>query len=165
MYEQQLKEAETGINNLLNAIQQGILTPSTKNRLEELEAAKEDLEIRIANEKLAKPKLTAEFVTMWLERFRKLDMRKKEHRQQLIDTFVNSVYLFDDKLTLHINYKDGTKTVTFDEMKAALDEQAAGSDLDCRGAPNPEVRVSVLPGFFASVRAFVGLSGARFAKS
>ena len=134
LYEQQLKEAETGINNLLNAIQQGILTPSTKSRLEELEAAKEDLEIRIANEKLAKPKLTAEFVTMWLERFRKLDMRKKEHRQRLIDTFVNSVYLFDDKLTLHINYKDGTKTVTFDEMKTALDEQAAGSDLDCRGA-------------------------------
>lgn len=54
LYEQQLKEAETGINNLLNAIQQGILTPSTKSRLEELEAAKEDLEIKIANEKLAK---------------------------------------------------------------------------------------------------------------
>ena len=142
LYEQQLKEAETGINNLLNAIQQGILTPSTKSRLEELEATKEDLEIRIANEKLAKPKLTAAFVTMWLERFRKLDMRKKEHRQQLIDTFVNSVYLFDDKLTLHINYKDGTKTVTFDEMKAALEEQAAGSDLDCRGAPKPEKRLA-----------------------
>ena len=142
LYEQQLKEAENGINNLLNAIQQGILTPSTKTRLEELEAAKEDLEIRIANEKLAKPRLTADFVTMWLEQFRKLDMRKKEHRQQLIDTFVNSVYLFDDKLTLHINYKDGAKTVTFEEMKAALDEQAAGSDMDSYGSPrrqkNPE---------------------------
>lgn len=33
LYEQQLKEANTGIQNLLNAIQQGILTPSTKTRL------------------------------------------------------------------------------------------------------------------------------------
>ena len=53
--------------NGLNAIQQGILTPSTKSRLEELEAAKEDLEVRVANEKMAKPKLTAE---MALERTR-----------------------------------------------------------------------------------------------
>ena len=55
MYEQQLQEANTGINNLLNAIQRGILTKSTKNRLEELEAARDELETKIALEKLAKP--------------------------------------------------------------------------------------------------------------
>ena len=66
LYEQQLLEANTGIKNLLNAIQQGILTPSTKGRLEELEANKEDLEIKIANENLIRPKVSAEFVTFWL---------------------------------------------------------------------------------------------------
>ena len=137
LYEQQLQEANTGINNLLNAIQQGILTQSTKSRLEELEARKEDLEIKIANEKLAKPKVSAEFVTFWLQRFRKLDMTRKEHRQVLIDTFVNAVFLYDDKLVLTTNYKDGTKTITFDEVDSALAGQPAGSDLDCSGAPNP----------------------------
>ena len=135
LYEQQLQEANTGINNLLNAIQQGILTQSTKSRLEELEARKEDLEIKIANEKLAKPKVSAEFVTFWLQRFRKLDMTRKEHRQVLIDTFVNAVFLYDDKLVLTTNYKDGTKTITFDEVDSALAGQPAGSDLDCSGAP------------------------------
>ena len=43
LYERQLKETEQGIQNLFNAIQQGILTKSTKGRLEELEAAKEEL--------------------------------------------------------------------------------------------------------------------------
>ena len=71
LYEQQLREAETGIQNLLNAIQQGILTKSTKSRLEELEATKEDLEIKIANEKIAKPRISPEFVTFWLHKFRK----------------------------------------------------------------------------------------------
>ena len=74
LYEQQLQETNTGIQNLFNAIQQGILTPSTKTRLEELEANKEDLEIKIANENLVRPKASAEFVTFWLHRFRYLEV-------------------------------------------------------------------------------------------
>ena len=38
IYEKQLKETEVGITNMLNAIQMGILTSSTKERLEELDA-------------------------------------------------------------------------------------------------------------------------------
>ena len=86
LYEQQLQETDTAIQNLLNAIQQGILTKSTKGRLEELEATKEELETKIACEKLAKPKVSAEFMTFWLHRFRKLDVQQKSHRKMLIDT-------------------------------------------------------------------------------
>lgn len=126
LYEQQLKEATTGIQNLLNAIQQGILTPSTKTRLEELEASKEDLEIKIASENLIRPKVDAEFTTFWLHRFRKLDVRQQAHRKMLIDTFINAIYLYDDKIIITFNYKDGSKTITFSDIK--------GSDLDCSGA-------------------------------
>lgn len=44
----QLIETEKGIENLVNAIQQGILTASTKQRLEELEKQKEELSLSIA---------------------------------------------------------------------------------------------------------------------
>lgn len=135
LLEQQLREAETGIENMLNAIQQGILTKSTKARLEALEAAKEDLENRIVNEKLEKPRVPAEFVTFWLERFRKLDVSRREHRQILIDSFINAIYLYDDKLVLTFNYKDGTKTITWDDAKEAVETVESGSDLDCLGAP------------------------------
>ena len=78
----------------MNAIQQGILTKSTKERLEELEAAKEELENRLANEQLSKPpKISAEFMTFWLHRFRKLDVTKQSHRKMLIDTFINAIFL------------------------------------------------------------------------
>ena len=127
LYEQQLQEANIGIQNLLNAIQQGILTPSTKTRLEELEVSKEDLEIKIASENLIRPKVDAEFVTFWLHRLRKLDVRQQAHRKMLIDTFINSIYLYDDKIIIAFNYKDSTKTITFDEI--------SGSDLDSSGAP------------------------------
>ena len=135
LYEQQLREADTAIQNLLNAIQQGILTKSTKGRLEELEAAKEDLEAKIAREKLAKPKVSAEFMTFWLHRFRKLDVRQKSHRKMLIDTFINAIFLYDDKMVITFNYKEGTTTITFDDLKTALADQKTGSDLDCSTAP------------------------------
>ena len=135
LYEQQLRETDTAIQNLLNAIQQGILTKSTKGRLEELEATKEELETRIACEKLAKPKVSAEFMTFWFHRFRKLDVRQKSHRKMLIDTFVNAIFLYDDKMVITFNYKDGTDTITFDDLKAALDKEKTGSDLDCSTAP------------------------------
>lgn len=137
LLEQQLREAETGIENMLNAIQQGILTKSTKSRLEALEAAKEDLENRIVNEKLEKLRIPAEYLTFWLERFRKLDVTKREHRQMLIDSFINAIYLYDDKLVLTFNYKDGTKTITWDDVKEAVEAVENGSDLDCLGAPKP----------------------------
>ena len=96
LYEKQLRDAEAGIQNMLNAIQAGILTSSTKERLEQLEETKRELEARIAEEKLAKPKVTEEFIRFWLLRFRKLDMSLKDQRQALVDTFINAIYLYDD---------------------------------------------------------------------
>lgn len=137
LYEQQLQETNTAIRNLLNAIQQGILTKSTKERLEELEAAKEELEQRLDYEKLSKPpKVSAEFMTFWLHRFRKLDVTKQSHRKMLIDTFINAIYIYDDKMLLTFNYKDGTKTITFGEVQEAAKSAASGSDMDCSTAPN-----------------------------
>lgn len=46
----QLEEAELGISNLLNAIQNGIVTDSTKKRLEELEANRKEIATAIAQE-------------------------------------------------------------------------------------------------------------------
>ena len=53
-------ETERGIENMLNAIQQGILKESTRKRLDDLEAAKSDLKIKILQEEMKKPLLTRE---------------------------------------------------------------------------------------------------------
>jgi hypothetical protein len=125
-----LQEANTGIQNLLNAIQQVILTPSTKARLEKLETNKEDLEIKIASENLIRPKVDAEFVIFWLHGFRKLDVRQQAYKKMLIDTVINAIYLYDNQIIITFNYKDGAKTITFDNI--------SGSDLITRGAPGDE---------------------------
>ena len=139
LYEKQLRDAESGIQNMLNAIQAGILTSSTKERLEQLEETKRELEARIAEEKLAKPKIKEEFIRFWLMRFRKLDMSLKDQRQALVDTFINAIYLYDDKVLITFNYKEGTQTITFEEAAQAA-SKGNGSDLDCLAAPENAVK-------------------------
>ncbi|MGM9603213.1 MAG: recombinase family protein [Faecousia sp.] len=134
LLEQRLKKAETGIHNLLAAIEQGLFTPSTKERLEALEAEKEEVQLLIEKEKLGKPKISAEFMTFWLQRFRKLDVTQKSHRQMLIDTFVNAVYVYDDRLLLTYNFKEGTDTISLADVKNATKEKN-GSDLKSLAAP------------------------------
>lgn len=53
----------------------------------------------------------------------------------LVDVFVNSIYLFDDKMVITFNYKDSVKTITFDDVKQALSKRTYGSSLNCLGAP------------------------------
>lgn len=74
-------------------------------------------------------------MTFWLHRFRKLDVQQKSHRKMLIDTFVNAIFLYDDKVLLTFNFKDGTKTITFNDVQNTADFVKGGSDLDCSTAP------------------------------
>ena len=67
-------------------------------------------------EELKKPVLTREWIRFWLEKFRKGDVGSTEHQRQIIDTFVNSVYVFDDRVVLNFNFTDDAKTVTREEV-------------------------------------------------
>lgn len=71
---QQLVEIEKGINNMLNAIQAGIFTPSSKQRLDELEETKRQLENSILQEEMHNHLLTIEQIAFFIYRFRKFDV-------------------------------------------------------------------------------------------
>ena len=117
----QLVETESTIGNILKEIEQGIFTPSTKQRLDELQ----------------KPKLTREQMTAWFEQFRHGDPANRDFQKRLIDTFVNAVYVFNDKLVLTYNYQHGTQTISLDEIESAL-----SSDFD--GATPPKTKILLI---------------------
>lgn len=127
----QLAETESSIGNILKAIEQGIFTPSTKQRLDKLEARKEEILVNIQTAELQKPKLTREQMTAWFEQFRHGDPANRDFQKRLIDTFVNAVYVFDDKLVLTYNYQHGTQTISLEEIESAL-----SSDFDGATPPN-----------------------------
>ena len=70
-------------------------------------------------------------MTAWFEQFRHGDPENRDFQKRLIDTFVNSVYVFDDKLVLTYNYQHGTQTISLEEIKSAL-----SSDFDGATPPN-----------------------------
>ena len=125
-----LKEIETGIQNMLNAIQHGILTPSTKERLEALEQEREEIKVAIYSEELQKPKITKEHIAFWISKFRDTNLTDVASRKRLVESFVNAVFVYDDKVVFTFNYKDGSKTATIDEINAEL-----GSDLEGLSPP------------------------------
>ncbi len=115
--QQQLADVESGINNMLDAIQKGIVLDSTKKRLSDLENRKKELEIDIAQEQIKTPVLTREQIHFGLTKFRKLDLSTQKGKQTLIDGFVNAVYLFDDYAIITCNYKDGEERITFEDIE------------------------------------------------
>ena len=120
----QLAACEKAIDNMLNAIQMGVLTASTKERLEKLEIQQEDLKLSILQAQMARPRYTKEQVVSWISRFKYGNIDDPQYQKQIIDTFINSIYVFDDKLVFTYNFKDGTETITLAEIQAAF-----GSDL------------------------------------
>lgn len=126
---EQMADIEKRIENMLSAIEQGIITDSTKDRLSQLEAKKKEIEITILQEKIKKPFLTKEQILFGIEKYKKLDLTTQEGKQRLIDGFINAIYVYDDRITFTYNYKDGTETITLSEL-----ESAKSSDIKCVGA-------------------------------
>ena len=137
-------DTQKSIDNMLDAIQQGILTASTKERLESLEKQKSELSVQIIKEEMAKPTLSREQIIFWFHRFRKLNTKKLDHRRSLIDSFVNAIFLYDDRITFTFNYKAGTKTINFTE----LEKSGLGSDINALAAPSLKVLVYAALSFF-----------------
>ena len=140
LLKQQLSDVEKSIDNMLHAIRQGIFTQSTKERLEELEQQKSDLSVRIIQEEMVKSPIDKDKIVFWLTRFRKLDTTNLKHKKRLIDSFINTIYLFDDRIIFTFNYKDGSKNITFDE----IENSDLCSDLTLLGTPKLFAPVNVM---------------------
>ena len=119
----------------MKAIEDGLYTRTTKERLEALEIQKDELTAKIADEKLKKPSFNEDFIRFWLMKFRKFDISQKKQRKALIEIFVNAIFLYDDRILITFNYKDGTQTVRFEDTLTADSAEEKSSDLSSLAGP------------------------------
>lgn len=124
-----LKETNKKIKNLMVAIEQGIITSTTKERLEELEHEKRDTEGRIAKEEIKKPLLTKERIAYWLTSFKSGDIEDIEYQQRVIDTLVNSVFVYDTD-------NGGREIVLTFNISGSNSLTIRGSDIEGFAPPN-----------------------------
>lgn len=112
-----LKEAMKAQNNLLDAVEKGldieIIAPRLKEKNDEINVIKAN----IAKEELKYETITKEEIKFFLEHFANGDINNQEFKQAFIDTFINKVYLWEDKITILYNVQDGYSDITLDDIK------------------------------------------------
>jgi len=116
-----LDETDRAITNLLRAIEAGIFNESTKDRMNELQEQKTELKTALAAAKLKEDMgLKKEHILFFLHQFTNMDYTDIDCQRRLIKTFLNSVFVYDDKVVLTFNYSGDDRTITLHEIDGGL---------------------------------------------
>ncbi len=118
-YEKELAATDKAIKNILAAIEEGIFTPSTKQRLTELEEKKTRIEQPITVESAReKNMLTKENIERYITDAIKLSAK------QTVELLVECIDVFADKICIKLKYSDNPiepPTDFSDEMSTQMD--------------------------------------------
>ncbi len=130
-YEEELAGVKKSIANIMRAIEQGIITPSTKERLTELEDERRQLEISISVEKVALEDVPKQQIEFWLQSFMEGNTASKSYQEKVISAFVQAVYLYDGEMKIVCNYTgcNTTTEISFADIDN-IDKDSAESRFD-----------------------------------
>ncbi len=120
--QKELSQTERGIKNIIDAIQAGIITAGTKERLEVLESRRTELLLAIEEAQIEQPQLTKEQLVYWLEQFRAGDPADPKVREAFINIFISAIYLYDDKIKIVCNYTADGSAVSYDFVDRVEEE-------------------------------------------
>ena len=114
LIEQKRKEAVKAQNNMIKAIEQGIITEATKSRLTELETLISQYDFDIAKEKARSYTfLTVEQIEMFLSRFVFENPSDMKVRKLIVNTFIREVILYPDRVVITYNFTDNPEHIKF----------------------------------------------------
>ena len=163
-----LKELERTIQRLndeLNALVDKLIyapkeaAPRIGEKMKQLESQRIDAETDLSKLRMQqKIPLTEKEVTAWLSTFSRGDLMDPAFRRQIIDTFINSVYLYDDKIIIFYNIKGGRQTSAIEpiDILDELKEAGQGSTLTGEsGAMPPKVEPGTA--YYVFLRGMLGL--------
>lgn len=130
------REISDAVDNLLAFTGNKPVQDKIAEKVEILSAQKADAEADLAAMKIAmKHVITKEQYIKWLSSFCGGDPLDEKYQKQIIDTFINAIYVFDDKLVTYYNVKTAER-VTHEEMLDDLTEDEKSSDLTDSAPPN-----------------------------
>lgn len=128
--EAKLREVEKAIGNIMSAIEQGIITPTTKSRLMELEDDKVTLEAQIEREQLERPMIPKETLVEIMKGFKGGDYTDPDFQSRIIDLFISAVYLYEDKVVITYNFNRDGKRATLDFINKQIEGMEDLDDIE-----------------------------------
>ena len=129
--ERDLADNRKVAKNIMAAIEQGIITETTKARLLEVEGTIHDLERSLSIAKAASQPIERERVVFSLEQMREGNVGSKDHQKKLIDTFVKSVTLWDDRIQIDYYHTPGKHKFSYslEELTSKAENESNASDV------------------------------------
>ena len=118
-----LADVEKSMGNLIKAMEAGIFNEATKQRMNELDERKAELQESLDAARLRQDLcLKKEQILFFLHRFAEMDHSDPDCQKRLIKTFVNAVFVYDSKVVLTFNYSGDDRTITVNEIDAGLQQ-------------------------------------------
>ena len=115
--ESEYNETKKKIRNINEAIANGIWNESTSSMLKELEDNAENLRVSIETLRYSQSQLLdRKSVLFFLNQFKKRDRSDPVLRRHVIETFVNAVYVYDDRIKIVINNCDQSPRIPLAEV-------------------------------------------------
>ena len=127
----------------MKAIEAGIITVTTRQRLLELEASAARLTNAIRLEEASLTHIERDQVIYWMEKFRDGDVNSQEFRRKIIQTFVAAVYLTDDGLRIVFNYSGKHNEVNMALVMGAEDLAGPGCSYSIPNGSPDEQRLQI----------------------
>ncbi len=148
-----LSQINQAISNVIKAIEAGIINNITKQRIDELDAQHTEIVAEIADLERAKTlQLTREQILFFLCSFRDMDISDQECRKRLVDTFVNAIFVYDDKVIGTFNYSGDKRTITLAEIDSV--ETMGKVFVHCAPCSTIVLKTRVNAGFFIFIHEF-----------
>ena len=126
MLEKELLQINKSINNIMKAIEQGIITDTTKERLQELENTRKDLQEKLIFERMQEKVVLDKTV---IENYLKKAVEKEP--EIMIELLVEKVYVYsDDHIEIMLHYVDTPikpKPIEYDKDTNPEGESLRGS--------------------------------------
>ncbi len=128
---EQLAQTERGIRNFVRAIEAGILTESTQERLEQLEEQRKALIDTIEVETVKSKILEDEHsIGTYFEKYMNANLDDPKVREDVLEYFVDKIFVFDDRIDILVHYTEHGLSVEWGTFK--------DGDVTFTSYPNPD---------------------------
>ena len=119
------------MKNLVKAIEMGIFSKTTQERLQELEEQKQAVTEAIEAERVNRLAMRDDHsVKHFFELYRQADFKDPVTRDYILDYFVKKIVVYSDKLVICCQYDNmGEVSVELDEITEAVDRVLDEVDL------------------------------------
>lgn len=116
------RECEKAIGNLVAALEAGAASPTIAARVRDREEELENIKFAIAEQELVQEKFDEKKIMYFLSKVPEGDRTDINYMQRIVDTFINSVFVYDDRVVICYNFDGDGSKITVNDVDKAMQE-------------------------------------------